>query len=206
MKKLALLDVDIAQLDSEGRTPLHVCQNRGTYDTLVSLGADRTSVEPPYAFKYNVIGDSGAGKSCLFLQFTKKRFRDRHSSTIVCEVEFKEVQMGERSIRLVIMDIAGDERYRGWDKAALYKDKGVALLVYDITRRESFNNLTKWLEEVHQNDGQNMTIVLIGNKCDLEGQRQVSTEEGEAFALEHGLMFLETSAKTTKMLKKLFLR
>jgi Ras-related protein Rab-2A len=71
-----------------------------------------------------------------------------------------------------------------------------ALLVYDVTRRETFNHLNTWLEDARQHSNNNMTIMLIGNKCDLEQKRQVSTEEGEAFAKEHGLVFLETSAKT----------
>jgi Ras-related protein Rab-2A len=68
--------------------------------------------------------------------------------------------------------------------------------VYDITRRESFNHLTRWLEEARQNGNPNMTIMLIGNKNDLEHRRAVTAKEGEAFALENGLVFLETSAKT----------
>jgi Ras-related protein Rab-2A len=71
-----------------------------------------------------------------------------------------------------------------------------ALLVYDVTRRETFNHLNTWLEDARQHSNNNMTIMLIGNKCDLEQKRQVSTEEGEAFAKEHNLVFLETSAKT----------
>jgi Ras-related protein Rab-2A len=70
------------------------------------------------------------------------------------------------------------------------------LLVYDITRRESFNHLTRWLEEARQNGNPNMTIMLIGNKSDLEHRRAVSTKEGELFAQENGLVFMETSAKT----------
>ena len=71
-----------------------------------------------------------------------------------------------------------------------------ALLVYDITRRETFNHVTKWLDDVRTNSTKNVTVILIGNKKDLEDKRQVSYEEGEAFAKENGLMFLETSAKT----------
>lgn len=71
-------------------------------------------------------------------------------------------------------------------------------MVYDITRRESFNHLGRWLEEARQNGNPNMTIMLIGNKCDLEHRRAVSTKEGEVFAQEHGLIFLETSAKSAQ--------
>jgi Ras-related protein Rab-2A len=90
---------------------------------------------------------------------------------------------------------AGQESFRSITRS-YYRDAAGALLVYDITRRESFNHLTRWLEEARQNGNPNMTIMLIGNKCDLEHRRAVSTKEGELFAQENGLIFLETSAKT----------
>ncbi|KAE9457974.1 hypothetical protein C3L33_10121, partial [Rhododendron williamsianum] len=75
---------------------------------------------------------------------------------------------------------------------------GGALLVYDITRRETFNHLASWLEDARQHANANMTIMLIGNKCDLAHRRAVSTEEGEQFAKENGLIFMEASAKTAQ--------
>jgi len=79
-------------------------------------------------------------------------------------------------------------------------------LVYDITRRDTFTHLTRWLEEVRQNGNPDMTIMLIGNKGDLDARRQVSTEEGERFAKEHDLIFLETSAKTAYNVEEAFLQ
>jgi Ras-related protein Rab-2A len=90
---------------------------------------------------------------------------------------------------------AGQESFRSITRS-YYRDAAGALLVYDITRRESFNHLTRWLEEARQNGNPNMTIMLIGNKSDLEQRRTVSTKEGELFAQENGLVFMETSAKT----------
>ena len=90
---------------------------------------------------------------------------------------------------------AGQESFRSITRS-YYRDAAGALLVYDITRRDSFSHLTRWLEEAKQNGNPNMVIMLIGNKSDLEHRRAVSTQEGEAFAAEHGLIFLETSAKT----------
>ena len=90
---------------------------------------------------------------------------------------------------------AGQESFRSITRS-YYRDAAGALLVYDITRRESFNHLTRWLEEARQNGNPNMTIMLIGNKNDLEHRRAVSTKEGELFAQENGLIFMETSAKT----------
>lgn len=90
---------------------------------------------------------------------------------------------------------AGQESFRSITRS-YYRDAAGALLVYDITRRESFNHLSRWLEEARQNGNPNMTIMLIGNKSDLEHRRAVSTKEGEVFAQQNGLIFLETSAKS----------
>jgi Ras-related protein Rab-2A len=80
------------------------------------------------------------------------------------------------------------------------------LLVYDITRRDTFEHLGTWLEEARQHSQSNMVIMLIGNKNDLEHRRAVSTEEGKAFAAAHGLIFMETSAKTSHNVEVAFLK
>ena len=100
---------------------------------------------------------------------------------------------------------AGQESFRSITRS-YYRDAAGALLVYDITRRESFNHLTRWLEEARQNGNPNMTIMLIGNKRDLEHRRAVSTKEGEVFAAENGLVFLETSAKTAANVEAAFIK
>lgn len=79
------------------------------------------------------------------------------------------------------------------------------MLVYDITRRETFNHLTTWLEDARQHSNSSMVTMLIGNKCDLESRREVRREEGEAFAREHGLIFMETSAKTAANVEEAFI-
>merc|ERR1711998_542314 len=82
----------------------------------------------------------------------------------------------------------------------------MGLPVYDITRRDTFNHLTRWLEEAKQNSNPNMVIMLIGNKSDLDHRRAVSTKEGEQFAEENGLIFLETSAKTAANVEQAFVK
>lgn len=77
--------------------------------------------------------------------------------------------------------------------------------MYDITRRETFNHLTTWLEDARQHSNSSMVIMLIGNKCDLDSRREVKKEEGEAFAREHGLIFMETSAKTAANVEEAFI-
>ena len=100
---------------------------------------------------------------------------------------------------------AGQESFRSITRS-YYRGAAGALLVYDITRRETFNHLTRWLEEARQNASNTMVIMLIGNKSDLEHRRQVSVEEGEQFAKEHGLIFLETSARTAANVEEAFIQ
>merc|ERR1712134_114066 len=156
-----------------------------------------TEMSYSYLFKYIIIGDTGVGKSCLLLQFTDKRFQPVHDLTIGVEFGARMITIEKQLIKLQIWDTAGQESFRSITRS-YYRGAAGALLVYDITRRDTFNHLTTWLKEARQNGNQNMTIMLIGNKNDLEHRRQVTPEEGAKFAQEHGLMFLETSAKTAE--------
>lgn len=156
-----------------------------------------------YLFKYIIIGDCGVGKSCLLLQFTDKRFQPVHDLTIGVEFGARMVTIDNRQIKLQIWDTAGQESFRSITRS-YYRGAAGALLVYDITRRETFNHLTRWLEEARQNSNSNMVIMLIGNKADLEQRRAVSFEEGQTFADENGLIFLEASAKTAKNVEEAF--
>ncbi|CAG2195527.1 RAB2A [Mytilus edulis] len=113
-------------------------------------------------------------------------------------VEFgaRMITIDGKQIKLQIWDTAGQESFRSITRS-YYRGAAGALLVYDITRRDTFNHLTTWLEDARQHSNSNMVIMLIGNKSDLEARRDVKKEEGEAFAREHGLIFMETSAKNS---------
>ncbi|KAL6520423.1 Ras-related protein RABB1c [Orobanche hederae] len=150
-----------------------------------------------YLFKYIIIGDTGVGKSCLLLQFTDKRFQPVHDLTIGVEFGARMITIDNKPIKLQIWDTAGQESFRSITRS-YYRGAAGALLVYDITRRESFNHLASWLEDARQHADPNMSIMLIGNKCDLAHRRAVSTEEGEQFAKENKLIFMEASAKTAQ--------
>lgn len=115
------------------------------------------------------------------------------------------ILINERQVKLQIWDTAGQESFRSITRS-YYRGAAGALLVYDITRRETFTHLTKWLEEARQNANTNMVVMLIGNKADLEHRRAVSFKEGQQFALEHGLIFMETSAKTAYNVEQAFIR
>lgn len=156
-----------------------------------------------YLFKYIIIGDTGVGKSCLLLQFTDRRFQPIHDLTIGVEFGARMVTIDNKQVKLQIWDTAGQESFRSITRS-YYRGAAGALLVYDITRRDTFKHLSRWLEEARQHSQSNMVIMLIGNKNDLEHRRAVSFEEGKAFADQNGLIFLETSAKTAYNVEEAF--
>merc|ERR1712118_440126 len=170
----------------------------------VFRGPSRPTMSYAYLFKYIIIGDTGVGKSCLLLQFTDKRFRADHDLTIGVEFGARLVTIDSKQIKLQIWDTAGQESFRSITRS-YYRGAAGALLVYDITRRETFNHLANWLEDARQHANPNMTIMLIGNKSDLTHRRAVTTEEGQQFAQEHGLVFMETSAKTAHNVEEAFI-
>ena len=157
-----------------------------------------------YIFKFIVVGDSSVGKSCLLLQFTDRRFQTGHDLTIGVEFGSRTVALDKKNnIKLQIWDTAGQESFRSITRS-YYRGAICALLVYDITRRQSFQNIVRWLEELLEHAYNRMTIVLVGNKNDLAEQRQVNYEEGVEFAKRNGLIFFETSAKTSDNVDEVF--
>ncbi|CAN6457408.1 unnamed protein product [Victoria cruziana] len=168
---------------------------------------DRHFIRERIDFRYLTlpyIKTQGVGKSCLLLQFTDKRFQPVHDLTIGVEFGARMINIDNKPIKLQIWDTAGQESFRSITRS-YYRGAAGALLVYDITRRETFNHLASWLEDARQHANANMTIMLIGNKCDLAHRRAVSTEEGEQFAKEHGLIFMEASAKTAQNVEEAFI-
>ncbi|ORX56228.1 ras-related protein rab-2B-like protein [Hesseltinella vesiculosa] len=158
-----------------------------------------------YIIKYIIIGDTGVGKSCLLLQFTDKRFMPAHDLTIGVEFGTRFVVVNDQRIKLQIWDTAGQESFRSITRS-YYRGAAGALLVYDITRRETFEHLPTWLKDIRDHANPDTVIMLIGNKSDLDGKRQVTKEEGERFAKENNLFFLEASAKSADNVEEAFVR
>ncbi|KAJ6229936.1 ras-related protein rab-2a [Anaeramoeba flamelloides] len=156
-----------------------------------------------YLFKFVLIGDSAVGKSCLLLQFTDQRFQATHDLTIGVEFGSRVIEVDGVSIKLKIWDTAGQETFRSITRS-YYRGAASAILVYDVTRRDTFNQLENWIEDARQNASENTQIIIVGNKIDLENKREVSEEEGRKFAEENGLWFLEASAKTGHDVNQIF--
>lgn len=157
-----------------------------------------------YLFKFIIIGDTCVGKSCFLLQFTDKRFQHVHDMTIGVEFGSRTIDLNNKLIKLQIWDTAGQESFRSITRS-YYRGACSALLMYDITRRETFTHLSRWLDEAKQNSNPELVIMLVGNKKDLEHKRAVSVQEGEAFARNHNLLCMEASAKTGENVEEAFI-
>lgn len=157
-----------------------------------------------YIFKYIIIGDMSVGKSCLMQRFTEQRFRKDLPHTIGVEFGTTIVEINGDNVKLQIWDTAGQERFRSVTRG-YYRGAAAALLVYDVTRRATFAHAGTWLQEARANTSPNTVMILIGNKSDLEAEREVSFEEGEKFAAENQLLFLECSALSGDNVTKAFL-
>lgn len=159
--------------------------------------------EYKYLFKYIIVGDTGVGKSALTLRFTDDRFQPIHDLTIGVEFGTKIIDLNGTNIKLQIWDTAGQEAFKSITRS-YYKNVGGAILVYDISRRDTFNNITKWISDLNNNCDNKPTTLLIGNKIDLTARRTVTTEEGKKLAETHGFKFIETSVKNNINVCKAF--
>jgi len=146
-----------------------------------------------YLFRVVIVGDSGVGKSNLLTRFTSQTFSYDTKSTIGVDFSDKTLMVQGERVKAQIWDTAGQERYRGITQH-YYRGATGALIVYDISSRDSFENAEFWLEEVKKHSASDIVILLIGNKSDLEERREVETSEATAFAEENNVSFLETSA------------
>ena len=147
------------------------------------------------SIKLLTLGDSAVGKTCLISQFARNSFNPNFITTIGIDYKIKPVEVDGKKYKLLIWDTAGQERFRTITKSYFRGCQGM-LLVYDITQRKTFESIRTWVDQINDNDSDGeQKKILVGNKCDLEENRQVGTEEGQKLAEEYGIPFLETSAK-----------
>ena len=163
------------------------------------------AVRPLRKYKLVFIGDQSVGKTSIISRFQYDTFDDHYQTTIGIDFVSKTVPVDDGTVRLQLWDTAGQERFRSLIPSYI-RDSHVAVVVFDITNRESFEATSKWISDVRAQRGDDVVLVLVGNKTDLSASRQVSTAELEARANEHDIMFIETSAKEGFNIKLLFRR
>ena len=142
-----------------------------------------------------VVGDSGVGKTCILFRFVRDVFEDDTPPTLGVEFMSKIIERKSRRIELQLWDTAGQELFRAVTRG-YYRGSIGAFLVYDVTNRDTFESISRWLTDVRATARSDVVTVLVGNKCDLSAKRQVPRAEAEAFAASSGMAFFETSAKT----------
>ncbi|XP_014491766.1 ras-related protein RABA1f [Vigna radiata var. radiata] len=154
------------------------------------MGADE---DYDYLFKLVLIGDSAVGKSNLLSRFTRNEFSLETKSTIGVEFATRSVPVDSKLVKAQIWDTAGQERYRAIT-SAYYRGAVGALVVYDVTRHVTFENVERWLKELRDHTEAYVVVMLVGNKADLRHLRAVSTDEAKEFAEKEKIFFMETSA------------
>jgi len=155
-------------------------------------------------FKVVLLGEGCVGKTSLCLRYVQNAFNDKHITTIQASYLQKRLNIDGKRVTLAIWDTAGQERFHALGPI-YYRDSNGALLVYDITDRDSFTKVQNWVKELRKMLGTNVILAIAGNKSDLERSRVVSIEEAESYAAGVGAKHFSTSAKLNKGLEELFL-
>ena len=158
------------------------------------------------SFKLIVIGDSGVGKSCLTINAVKNIFDEVYNATVGFEFFTFNVKINEKIVKLQIWDTCGQELYRSLI-TNFYRNSSLAIMVYAINSKESFENIDMWLRELRTHASPDAKVFLIGNKVDLEENREVTKEQGEQFCKDYKInVFMEASAKTGLNAQNIFLK
>ena len=154
-------------------------------------------------FKLVLLGESSVGKSSLVLRFVKGQFHEFQESTIGAAFLTQTLVIDDTTVKFEIWDTAGQERYHSL-APMYYRGAQAAIVVYDITNKETFQKAQNWIKELQRQASPNIVIALAGNKLDLANKRAVSYEEAKAYADESSLLFMETSAKTAANVMEIF--
>lgn len=142
----------------------------------------------------SVLGNSGVGKTSFIMKFTDKTFQESYLATYGIDFKTKYVTINNNKYRVDLYDTAGQERFHSVSVNSIRMSDGV-ILIYDITDEFSYENISVWMDNIHQIKGEDFPVILIGNKCDKDDERIVSKEKGEELAKKYQLSFLETSNK-----------
>ena len=166
------------------------------------MSSKKKNPETP-KYKLIFLGDQNVGKSSILNRFLSDTFVEEYQATIGLDFQSKNVQIDNQDIHLLLYDTAGQEKFRSL--IPMYtRDANIILLVYDITNKESFENLSLWLKDLTNININEVIVCIVGNKIDLNEKREVSNEEGQKYAQEHDFIFQEVSAKTGDGFSELF--
>ncbi|XP_034090182.1 ras-related protein Rab-19-like [Gymnodraco acuticeps] len=158
-----------------------------------------------FLFKIILIGDSNVGKTCLVQNFKSGIFSERQQNTIGVDFTVRTVDIEGKKVKMQVWDTAGQERFRTITQS-YYRSAHGAIIAYDITRQGTFDSVTHWIKEVEIYGANNVVLVLIGNKCDLEKERQVQFEDACNLSKEKEILAaLETSAKESQNVDEAFI-
>uniref|UniRef100_A0A3Q4GRH8 Ras-related protein Rab-3 n=1 Tax=Neolamprologus brichardi TaxID=32507 RepID=A0A3Q4GRH8_NEOBR len=171
----------------------------------LSYGKDAADQNFDYMFKLLIIGNSSVGKTSFLFRYADDSFTSAFVSTVGIDFKVKTVFRNDKRIKLQIWDTAGQERYRTIT-TAYYRGAMGFLLMYDITNHDSFNAVQDWATQIKTYSWDNAQVILVGNKCDLEDDRLIPTEDGQRLAEELGFQFFEASAKDNINVKQVFER
>ena len=164
---------------------------------------DGVPVEDLIKLKLIVVGNQGTGKSSILNRYVNETFEEKYQATIGLDFQSKNITIHDQDIRLILYDTAGQEKFRSLIPMYI-REAQIILLIYDISQRESFDAIPKWIQEVLDVKNNDAVFALIGNKIDLENERKVSFEEGKTFADKNNFIFQEVSAKNGQNFEKFF--
>ncbi|XP_019776305.2 ras-related protein Rab-12 [Delphinus delphis] len=182
----------------------------GAGSPALSGGQSRRRKQPPrpadFKLQVIIIGSRGVGKTSLMERFTDDTFCEACKSTVGVDFKIKTVELRGKKIRLQIWDTAGQERFNSITSAYYRSAKGI-ILVYDITKKETFDDLPKWMKMIDKYASEDAELLLVGNKLDCETDREISRQQGEKFAQQiTGMRFCEASAKDNFNVDEIFLK
>ena len=161
------------------------------------------SVSPIAKYKLVFLGDVFVGKTSLIQRFMNESFDVNYQATVGIDFLSKTMYLGDRTIRLQLWDTAGQERFRSLIPNYI-RDSAVAVIVYDLTNTQSFENIQKWIDDVKNERGDEALLVLVGNKSDKADERAVSEDDAQSKAKQLNLPYIETSAKSGENVQQLF--
>jgi small GTP-binding protein len=156
-----------------------------------------------YLLKFLLVGGPRSGKSSIISKFSQDLFPSEYVCTIGIDFNIRTMNIDGKSVKLQIWDTAGDEKFRAIT-SAYYRGATAVMIVLDVTNEESYSDLSKWMEQVKQFGSERVEVLLVANKCDLEGERCVTEQQCQKFAIQYDLDVMYVSAKTGENINEAF--